>query len=67
MCKIFCSNCESDLTYSMGGYDHCFVLQDRKYGPHDQHILDYYCEPVIEEKKFFCGLDCLYQWVEKIN
>jgi len=63
--KILCDNCESDLTYSRGGYDHCLILSDRKYGPYCDMIIDYYIYPIIDEDKFFCGIGCLKKWLEK--
>ena len=62
--KIICDNCNRDLTYSMGGYDHCLMLKDRKFGPNSSIVLDYYMNPLLESDKFFCGFGCLKKWIE---
>ena len=65
MSKILCNQCTGDLTYSMGGYDHCLTLKDRCYGPEGSAVSDYYMVPCLEEDKFFCGFGCLKKWIEK--
>lgn len=63
--KILCDNCNRDLTYSRGGYDHCLILSDRKYGPDSCWVTGYYMEPEIDGDKYFCGKGCLKRWLEK--
>ena len=65
MIKIFCDNCECDLTYSGGSYDHCLCLSDRHYGPDSDVIIDVYIHPLLDHEKFFCGFGCLEKWMEK--
>ncbi len=63
--KILCDNCSADLTYSMGGYDHCLCLKDREYGPQGNAVIDYYMRPLLEDEKIFCGFGCLRNWMNK--
>jgi hypothetical protein len=65
MIKIFCDNCNADLTFSNGGYDHCLRLSDRKYGPNGPWVLDYLMMPLLDKDMIFCGFGCLEKWMEK--
>ncbi len=62
--SISCDFCNSDLTYSNGGYDHCLHLIDRRYGPSGSIIIDYYMLPLLDEDLYFCGFMCLEKWFE---
>jgi hypothetical protein len=65
MIKILCDNCDADLTYSRGGYDHCLCLKNRHFGPDSSAVVDYYMYPLLDADVFFCGFGCLEKWMEK--
>lgn len=62
--KIECDFCKRDITYSNGGYDHSIIIQDRKYGPDSDIIIDYYTNPILNKRHDFCGLKCLENWIK---
>jgi len=62
--NICCSSCGHDLNASNNSIDYRILLKSEKIPPCNGLVTNMMVYPEIEEDKYFCGLDCLMEWLE---
>jgi len=61
---ITCDSCEKDLTTTGNSIDYRLALKNERIPCRSGPVTCMMKYPALENDVYFCGLNCLYEWID---